>query len=81
MSDDKLCPALRIDTSIHMSQNKKAPISILKQISTADLVNELASREGVIIPHKELWFKVIDSEIARCGLYGKAFPKIIVVVD
>jgi len=46
----------------------------LKRFTTADLVAELSKRDGVIVPHPDLWFGTINNEI-KCGKP----PKILVV--
>ena len=47
---------------------------VLSSIPTADLVAELSKRDGVIVPHPDLWFGTINTEI-KCG----KSPKILVV--
>ena len=47
---------------------------VLSSIPTADLVAELSKRDGVIVPHPDLWFGTINNEI-KCGKP----PKILVV--
>jgi len=39
---------------------------VLSSIPTADLVAELSKRDGVIVPHPDLWFGTINNEI-KCG--------------
>lgn len=51
----------------------------LTTVSTADLVAELCSREGVVVPHPELWYGCIDQMFTRSFQDGIPFPKIIVV--
>ena len=46
----------------------------ITQFTTAELVAELSKRDGVIVPHPDLWFGIINNEI-KCG----KSPKILVV--
>jgi hypothetical protein len=46
----------------------------ISDYSTSQLIAELATRDGVIVPHPDLWFGIINNEI-KCG----KSPKILVV--
>lgn len=51
----------------------------LSTISTAELVAELSKRDGVIAPHPELWFGIIDSMFKSAFSRGTLIPKILVI--
>lgn len=83
-------PLSQLDNADICPQNLEEKLEILKELtqqspnalkgfSTTELVDELCKRQGVVVPHSDLWFGVIDSIIRDASLHAKPFPKIIVV--